>query len=368
VEKQGVNRKAVVDTTYKMVRRAQFRGTQPPPVDPQLAANQAAANAQEVANQIAADVRRMAAAQREPVVRLTPKEPPMFHGLPTEDATDWLIRFEQVPEHNRWGPVEKKNNFGFCMEGTARKWYLSQVRNQPPWDTMRRNFEVTFRQPDHDLVMETKLRTRRQGLNESSIDYYFDVMHLCDRVDRNMQEPMKIRYLLCGLRPTLLEKMYPLQIQSCAEFLEKLQLFGQAYEMANRTDWGTQLVTPPMPSAMVNSPPSALPVSSVPVNAVAPSWGMSIEPFRRDSTSELSGVLAKLVEEMADLKKQVQQMTNKEGNRPNRRFHPYGPKACFACGAPDHLARDCPRRDRQKTSEGVTTEATSARDPAPKND
>ena len=351
-----------------MPRRAVYRGAQQPQVDPPPVVNQAAENAQEMAHQIAADVRRMVALRQEPAVKLTPKEPPMFHGLPTEDVTDWLIRFEQVAEHNRWGPPEKKNNFGFRMEGTARKWYLSQVRNQPPWETMRRNFEVTFKQPDHDLVTETKLRTRRQGLHESSIDYYFDVMHLCDRVDRNMQEQMKIRYLLCGLRPTLLEKMYPLQIQNCAEFLEKLQLFGQAYEMASRTDWGAQLVTPPLLSTNVSSLPSALPGSSVLVNAAVPSWSTGSEPVRRDATSELSGVLTKLVEEMVDLRKQVQQMAHKEGTRPSRRFNPYGIRACFGCGSSDHLVRDCPRRDQRKSSTAVITEATSVRDQVPKND
>ncbi|KZS04733.1 Uncharacterized protein APZ42_032257, partial [Daphnia magna] len=37
--------------------------------------------------------------------------PPIFWGSPTEDARQWLERYETISTHNGWGDADKRNNF-----------------------------------------------------------------------------------------------------------------------------------------------------------------------------------------------------------------------------------------------------------------
>ena len=49
------------------------------------------------------------------------REPVFFYGAPEEDAHDWLKRFEELSEINRW---ENKLSYArVYLEGAARKWY-----------------------------------------------------------------------------------------------------------------------------------------------------------------------------------------------------------------------------------------------------
>ncbi|KZR98443.1 Uncharacterized protein APZ42_006140, partial [Daphnia magna] len=39
---------------------------------------------------------------------------------------------------------------------------------------------------------EAKLRERKQGIEESTIEYFYDILDLCRRVDPNMTEATKL--------------------------------------------------------------------------------------------------------------------------------------------------------------------------------
>ena len=50
--------------------------------------------------------------------------PPIFKGLPDEDALDWLDRYEKTGAYNRWGNPELRENFNMYLDGAARKVFL----------------------------------------------------------------------------------------------------------------------------------------------------------------------------------------------------------------------------------------------------
>ncbi|KAK4012417.1 hypothetical protein OUZ56_021516 [Daphnia magna] len=60
--------------------------------------------------------------------------------------------------------------------------------------------------------------------------------HACGTgvVDPTMAEATKVDYLLGGLRPSLVEKLYPLQPKTGEEFLEAVKRFTDAKLLANR--------------------------------------------------------------------------------------------------------------------------------------
>ena len=52
-----------------------------------------------------------------------------------------------------------------------------------------------------------------------------------------MPDPTKLEYLFRGLRPTLVEKIYPLRPRTCTDFMSQVKVFEEAANMANRRDW-----------------------------------------------------------------------------------------------------------------------------------
>ncbi|KAK4007549.1 hypothetical protein OUZ56_012707 [Daphnia magna] len=70
---------------------------------------------------------------------------------------------------------------------------------------------------------EAKLRQRKQGINESRIEYFYDVVDFCRRVDPRMSEETKVDYLFRGLKPTL---------------------HTEASELANRPNWAVSILGP----------------------------------------------------------------------------------------------------------------------------
>lgn len=90
------------------------------------------------------------------------RDPPIFRSDPQEDAVDWLFRFEEISRYNGWSPIQKLNNFGMSLYGTARRWYLSVVPRSILFDEIRAKFLIAFKFPNYELDLETKLRSRYQ--------------------------------------------------------------------------------------------------------------------------------------------------------------------------------------------------------------
>ncbi|KAK4007257.1 hypothetical protein OUZ56_012418 [Daphnia magna] len=84
---------------------------------------------------------------------------------------------------------------------------------------------------------EAKLRARKQGIEESTLEYYYDVLDLRRRVDARMAEAMKIAYLWQGLRPSVLEKLWSLKPANCDEFLQEVKCFQEMTDRGNQDEW-----------------------------------------------------------------------------------------------------------------------------------
>ena len=139
------------------------------------------------------------------------KEPSVFYGTPEEDAKDWLARFEEISEVNKW-KTSRLPYVKLYLEGTARQWLL--VNDFPNWDDFRGKFLNAFKLKNFKFRLETRLRSRRQGLNEPVETYFYDVLNLCRQIEEEtgdtITEINKVEYLLNGITSTLLEKLWPL--------------------------------------------------------------------------------------------------------------------------------------------------------------
>ena len=181
--------------------------------------------------------------------------PEKFRGTLDEDATEWLERYESIGLHNRWGNVDLAANFGMYLDSSARQWFrcttlpaewndTAEVAEIPAHGLvlqvhpvaaalgLKTRFLQEFAQAKYSLFQEAKLRNRMQGPDEPTSNYYYDVIHLCRSVDPNMTEINRLEYLYRGLIPWLVEKIYPLNPQTCDEFWTQVKIHTEAATIA----------------------------------------------------------------------------------------------------------------------------------------
>ncbi|KZS10306.1 Uncharacterized protein APZ42_025260 [Daphnia magna] len=279
--------------------------------------------------------------------------PPMFKADPGDNASEWLDRFELTARYNRWGNNEMHKNFVMYLEGTARKWYLfTNIANQwedlpirpnpvagqpdlPAAIGLRTQFLQEFQQNNFLMVQEARLRQRIQGIEEDTTTYYYDILHMCHVVDPKMTQAQQLEHLYRGLRPSLLEKIYPLRPASCSKFLELVKIHSEATMLANRRAW-SEAVLP-----LNNSQDGTTQVAFV-----RAAGGNNTPPIQRN-TSDMERMLKELQESVQELKQQqwqkgkpqAKQVSWGSSERVNRTLN--GKPVCNFCAKGGHIARYC---------------------------
>ena len=58
----------------------------------------------------------------------------VFLGKPAEDALDWVTRYCDIGQYNRWGVAELRANFQMYLDGAARQWFLCLPNKPVEWE------------------------------------------------------------------------------------------------------------------------------------------------------------------------------------------------------------------------------------------
>ena len=58
----------------------------------------------------------------------------VFLEKPEEDALDWVTRYCDIGQFNRWGTPELRENFQMYLDGAARQWYLCLPNKPVEWE------------------------------------------------------------------------------------------------------------------------------------------------------------------------------------------------------------------------------------------
>ncbi|XP_045023372.1 uncharacterized protein LOC123467567 [Daphnia magna] len=278
--------------------------------------------------------------------------PKVFKATPEDDAFDWLERYESTGAYNQWGDTELRANFSMYLDGAARKWYLCSTlptewrdlpirpgvglnaADLPAVTGVRTLFLKEFQQQNYKLFQETRLRNRVQGIEEATTNYYYDVIDLCRVVDPTMAEATKVDYLFGGLRPSLVEKLYPLQPKTGEEFLEAAKRFTDAKLLANRRNW---------PDAVLGV--AATRVADVPIDFIR----TLPKPAPTVADTELWKVIKELQGAVESLKIQATPPPKRPGNEKTVTWgeseriyrNNNGVLKCYCCNGTGHMARNC---------------------------
>ncbi|KAL1422046.1 hypothetical protein MTO96_022508 [Rhipicephalus appendiculatus] len=132
--------------------------------------------------------------------------PPIFRGKGEEDPGDSLHLHERYGLALSWTDAEKADNLVFALEDVARRWYVTALRENTlkTWEDWRKALTENVR----DHVREwayMQLQQRQQQLGETPQEYGSGILQLCAPVNLEMPESEKLRHLLRGLRPEMME-------------------------------------------------------------------------------------------------------------------------------------------------------------------
>ncbi|KAK4027288.1 hypothetical protein OUZ56_016299 [Daphnia magna] len=145
--------------------------------------------------------------------------PPTSTGRDGEDVVSWIHRYEKVGRYNRWGENELRDHIELSLEGAAGKWYAcmeatgnlpnawSDVQGPPMVRGVKSTLLTQFTPVNYVQHNEVKLRARKQGIEESTLEYYYDVLDLCRR-------------------PT-----------NCDEFLQEVKRFQEMTDRGKQYEW-----------------------------------------------------------------------------------------------------------------------------------
>lgn len=163
--------------------------------------------------------------------------PGRFRGGVEENVQEYLTQFERVSRANGWDANKKKVILPCYLEGAALKWLenLEDSRgNELTWDEIVTGMKETFQGIAWDEQLEFKLRMRMQEENEAVEAYMQDVLNLCVKVDRDMQDSTKIKHILRGLKPSLLEKVMVMDNTTIADLHRNIRKLETARYMAGQ--------------------------------------------------------------------------------------------------------------------------------------
>ena len=147
------------------------------------------------------------------------------------------------------GDNELRDNVELSFSGAALKWYTykeaagqlsAEWRDQggPPIVPGVRTQILAQLTPVNQMQFnEAKLRDRKQGIEERTIEYYYDVLDLCRRVDPNMGEAAKLGHLWRGLKPSVLERLWSLKPGTCEEFLQEVKRYHEMTSRTRQDEW-----------------------------------------------------------------------------------------------------------------------------------
>ena len=344
-----------------------------------------------------------------PVVQIQrrAKDPPIFEGKPQEDVVAWLEEYQETAEFNLWAPDESLRHVRWALAGFAKNCYRNLNPQPATFPEFRQAIQGAFKNPAYDSGIAAQLRHRKQGIDESPVIYCFDKLHLCSRVDPRMAEGVKVDHLIRGMKPTLVERIYPyinFANPDSGAFVQLVQLHHQATWVANSNDWTPPETDQPVPQFLIGSPGIASQPSTSqnePSNLVTQAQlTTQLASFEKQLTTklekDLKGELAQHKREVKNDFKEIQEkgfgdllasvgkavrdeMRRDNVGKPQKRSfgnssgrrNGFGKRSrtddgrpiCYNCNAPGHIARDC---GEQQRSQRPTTKPKN-NDPTPKN-
>jgi len=103
----------------------------------------------------------------------------------------FLNNFEKACILNAWSDVERIFFFGGFLEGNAFTWYrefrANPLNSGKNWDNILAEFKEEFLEDCYTHNLTLQLRAKKQGDTQDILEYFYEILDLCNLLDVNME-------------------------------------------------------------------------------------------------------------------------------------------------------------------------------------
>lgn len=231
-----------------------------------------------------------------------------FHGRDQDDVHKWLESITHYFSVTRLPGVQEQLYLQYApafLKDIAYKWWKENKQEDWSWQTFKQALICQFGNKNEHLLAR-QLDQRRQQYNEPVIQYYYDILELCNKYDPDMSDKQKVFKLINGLRWSLYTEAVKDVYTNPAEFLSKVQQVENVQRIIE------------LRQAQLTNPSDEMPRQQTP-------W----YPTNRNQYAQ-------------------QYDHNQQPTRNSKRYVP--PRQtnrsieCYKCRQPGHIARHCPQQ------------------------
>ena len=153
---------------------------------------------------------------------------PEFCGSATENVHEWIETTEEAAKSQNWPDNIILNQACIRLYDSARTWYKLKKPTIKTWDNLKEAIIKDFgNEDDTQEKLRNALESRIQGKNEPALRYAEEILHLCNKVDPNMEVRKILEYLTYGINETISFLLIIHPIESTQFFLELCKKYDQ---------------------------------------------------------------------------------------------------------------------------------------------
>ena len=122
------------------------------------------------------------------------------------------------------------------------------------WDDLKKAVLASFKSKEIREEYERQLNSRKLKTGESIENYYWEILCLCEKIDRKMPEDVKVSHLLRGLHPKIAKDIYLKNPTTADDVYKQLVSFERfEYLMGHHFNISTLEMAPLVPDNFVNA-------------------------------------------------------------------------------------------------------------------
>ncbi|UYV71169.1 EPM2AIP1 [Cordylochernes scorpioides] len=169
-------------------------------------------------------------ASSDPVVLNPNIDIPKYDG--TEDPRPWIESLEEIGFLYHWADYIISRYAALNMIGGAKTWLNLHKISFTSWENFKSRLIEDFASDANKEEMKMRLN-RMQQWNEPAIRFAEDILVLCNKVDPQMEEETKIKWVIGGLKKEYSFSLHlnpPKNTNELLEICKKLDLFEKNYQ------------------------------------------------------------------------------------------------------------------------------------------